>query len=193
MKADKSNAIVVLGKEEYIKKTEDFIKENNFKELKKDPTQKYQRELSDVVKRCTRVIPEECRQKMNILNSKAPVMKGIPKIHKKNVPIRPLVNFKCAPTYNVSKLLASKLSNDLELEHVYNVKNRYEFVERVKNIDIDSNSRLVSFDIANLYTNIPISETVDLVKCRLLQNSLDDEYVNQIVKLLVTVLKQNYF
>jgi predicted GIY-YIG superfamily endonuclease len=193
VKADKSNAIVIMGKEDYIKKTEEFIKENNFKELPRDPTERYQKELTDIVKKCPKVIPEDCRLKMNINNSKAPVMKGIPKIHKKNVPIRPLVNFQPAPTYNISKLLSKRLSQDLELEYKYTVKNCYDFVEKAKNVSITSNSRLVSFDISNLYTNIPVNETVELIECRLMNNGLDRIYVNQIVKLLKIVLKQNYF
>jgi hypothetical protein len=193
LKADKSNAVVIMTKEDYIKKTEDFIRDNNFRELQRDPTEKYQKELTDAVKKCTKVITEECRPKMNILNSKAPVMKGIPKIHKKNVPIRPLVNFKCAPTYNVSKLLSARLNKDLELEYKYNVKNSYDFVDKVKHINVKGNSRLVSFDISNLYTNVPVIETVDLIKCRLIDNGVDQVYVNQLVKLLKIVLKQNYF
>ena len=63
----------------------------------------------------------------------------------------------------------------------------------MKNINVEPNSRLVSFDISNLYTNIPVIETIHLIKCRLLHNGLENVYVNQIVKLLTTVLKQNYF
>lgn len=193
LKADKSNAIVILGKEDYIKKTENFIKENNFKELAKDPTEKYKKELTETIKKCTKVIPEDYRQKMNIANSKAPVMKGIPKIHKKDVPIRPLVNFQYAPTYKVSKLLSSRLNDDLKLEYKYNVKNSYDFADQMKHIKLSANSRLISFDISNLYTNIPVNETVELIKCRLMNNGYERTYVNQIVKLLKIVLKQNYF
>lgn len=60
-------------------------------------TDEYQKELTGAVKNCTKVITEECSLKNNILNSKAPDMRMILKIHKKNVPMIPLINFKCAP------------------------------------------------------------------------------------------------
>ena len=38
------NGLVLINKNEYINKTLEFIKENNFTEIKKNPTNKYQRE-----------------------------------------------------------------------------------------------------------------------------------------------------
>ena len=40
VKADKGNGLVLINKNEYINKTLEFIKENNFTEIKKNPTNK---------------------------------------------------------------------------------------------------------------------------------------------------------
>ena len=45
VKADKGHGLVLINKNEYINKTLEFIKENNFMEIKKNPTNKYQREI----------------------------------------------------------------------------------------------------------------------------------------------------
>ena len=51
------------------------------------------------------------------------------KIHKLNNPIRPLINFKKAPTYKIAKIIAQKLkSNHLTNNH-QNIKNTYELID----------------------------------------------------------------
>ena len=50
VKADKVNGLVLINKNEYINKTLEFIKENNFTEIKKNPTNKYQREIKQLIK-----------------------------------------------------------------------------------------------------------------------------------------------
>ena len=50
VKADKGNVLVLINKNEYINKTLEFIKENNFTEIKKNPTNKYQREINQLIK-----------------------------------------------------------------------------------------------------------------------------------------------
>lgn len=62
-----------MNKEDYIKKMEDFTRENKFKELQMNPMEKYQKQPSDAVKKSTKVIKEEYRPKMNILNAKSPL------------------------------------------------------------------------------------------------------------------------
>lgn len=53
---------------------------------------------------------------MITLNLKAPVTKRNPKVHQKNVQIKPLMKLKSAPKIYVSKFLSSMLNNDLELD-----------------------------------------------------------------------------
>ena len=50
VKADKGNAIVIINKEDYLSKTLDFINKNKFIKIKKDPTDKYQKEIKEVIK-----------------------------------------------------------------------------------------------------------------------------------------------
>ena len=42
---------------------------------------------------------------LTMLDPKAPRLKGLPKIHKNNMPARPLVNFMSAPSYKIAKKL----------------------------------------------------------------------------------------
>jgi hypothetical protein len=50
---------------------------------------------------------------------------------------------------------------------------------------------MITLDIKDLYINIPIDETLDIIKARLLQNNT--QITHQILSLLRVILSQNYF
>jgi hypothetical protein len=43
------------------------------------------------------------------MNPTAPTIKGLIKIHKEHAPIRPIINWRNAPAYKVTKMLTRKL------------------------------------------------------------------------------------
>jgi hypothetical protein len=51
---------------------------------------------------------------------------------------------------------------------------------------------MITFDIKNLYVNIPIDETINLLKNKLLGNN-KTQITYQIIALLKVTLSQNYF
>ena len=54
--------------------------------------------------------------------------------------------------------------------------------------------KLASFDIVNLYTNIPIQETLNILKNNLLKTKImDQQMINELIYILDIILKQNYF
>ena len=52
---------------------------------------------------------------------------------------------------------------------------------------------MVLYDITNLYTNIPIKETVEIIKTQLNTNTEEHAYTEQLTKTIETILNQNYF
>ena len=91
-----------MTKSKYINKTLEFIKENNFTEIKKNPTNKYQRKIKQLIKSSTKIFQnnkdgtidagihqnskQQSRNKiaygLTNNNPSPPVMKALPKIHK---------------------------------------------------------------------------------------------------------------
>jgi hypothetical protein len=51
---------------------------------------------------------------------------------------------------------------------------------------------MINFDIKDLYVNIPIDETLNIIKTELLQNN-NNHITHQILSLLRVILSQNYF
>ena len=69
---------------------------------------------------------------------------GLPKIHKVNVPLRPIASFVNSPTYNISKIL-SKIIKPV-MTNSFSVKNSIDFIDRIKDVVIEEDDILVSFD-----------------------------------------------
>ena len=61
-----------------------------------------------------------------------PKIYGLPKVHKVNLPLRPIVAFVGSPTYNLSKFLINVLS--LLFKQTYSVKNSAQFVNMVNDL-----------------------------------------------------------
>ena len=50
---------------------------------------------------------------------------------------------------------------------------------------------MASFDIKNLYTNIPTKETLEMIKTHLNENKFEKEYTIQLIKIIETIITSN--
>jgi hypothetical protein len=57
-KADKENVLVITHQQEYNKKAIDFVNNNNFSTLNKDPTTTFHKEIPKTATDCTTIIPK---------------------------------------------------------------------------------------------------------------------------------------
>jgi hypothetical protein len=53
--------------------------------------------------------------------------------------------------------------------------------------------KLVSFDIENMYSNIPTDELVKIIEELCIEQALDGKTTNELIKISHTILEQNYF
>ena len=105
-----------------------------------------------------------------------PTFYGLPKIHKSDVPLRPILVFIGAPTNCFAKLLVSILSPLLSLE--YTVQNSSQFVWLINNFQCFSDECLVSFDVVSLFTSISVPETLSIISNLLMSDNLLHERTN---------------
>jgi len=66
----------------------------------------------------------------------APTIKGLIKIHKPNLPIRRVVNWRNAPAYKLVKLFTQKIRQMAPLPNTHNVDNTRELINKLKNTPI---------------------------------------------------------
>ena len=87
---------------------------------------------------------------------------GLPKIHKPDIPIRPIVDYTSCATYQLAKYLKTKLK-PLQKLVVSRLQNSLEFVDIMNEVTIEPHETHVSFDVVALYTSVPIKESLDYI------------------------------
>ena len=87
-------------------------------------------------------------------------MYGQPKIHKPNIPLRPILSSINTPSYKLSKFLVPHLSP--LTTNQYTLSDSFSFASYIQSIH-HSDCFMTSFDVNNLFTNIPVSETCDII------------------------------
>jgi hypothetical protein len=119
-------------------------------------------------------------------------MKAQLKLHKPHIPRRPVINNTQAPTYKIAKHLTKIFDNFLNLNNHYNVSKSTDLATALVKLNVNENHRLITFDIMDLFLNIPKPKTLQITKSLLLKNNTPD-VTQQITKILELILSQNYF
>ena len=86
---------------------------------------------------------------------------GLPKIHKQNVPLRPIVSMIGTPMYNLSKYLCPFIKPIVAEDYI--VKNSSDFTEHIKTLNINSDEIQASFDVVSLFSNIAVKLATDII------------------------------
>ena len=181
LRADKGNATVILNTETYNRKIEELLIEPTYKLLKRNPTERFSNKTKELVKKSS--IPENMHWMVLSKAPKTPTFYGLPKIHKDKIPLRPIVSTIGSPTYNLAKYLASKLQDDIGKTSSF-VKDSYHFIDILKKEVVTSTDLLVSFDVESLFTNVPLEDTMLLIK---------ERYPEDITELFRHCLTSSYF
>lgn len=193
-KADKGQSIVIMTIDDYNKKVNEFITNNNIQEIMKDPTDKFNNVLKSQMNQLNCLFTKEDLKYLKMIDPKAPTLRGLPKVHKDNTPIRPLVNFTSAPSYKLAKKLDKILRENIVLNNNHSIHNNIELTDIIRQTSLPKQFTMASFDVVNLFTNVPVKETLTLVENNLKEQSqLSPQAISETMELLNTVLDQNYF
>ena len=127
------------------------------------------------------------------LNPDTPSLRGLVKVHKKDTPIRPIVNYRNAPSYKLAKMFTEKLKTYIPLPHVYNVQNSVQLMKDLSEIPFNPRLKLASLDISNMYTNIPTEELLKIIDTMCEKHNLEDTLRHEILEIARLIIAQNYF
>ena len=134
-------------------------------------------------------------QKLHVTGSGPGILYGLPKIHKVTFEAEKLYRpifaaYNCA-SYNLSKFLVDILNPFAE--NCFTLKNSHEFRQQVENIPISDKNVMASFDIKDLYTNVPLQETIDICMDLISSNNLSNLPAHLFRKILELSVFNNLF
>ena len=163
--ADKGSATVVMSKEDYDRKVMALLNTPTYRRLPRDPTASQESKISRTLHKLKteKKLPLRVYDKLRPSGSQPPRIYGLPKIHKPDVPLRPMVSCINSPTYRVSQhisALISPLAGHTETA----VKNSAALVEELGHERVTQDELLVNFDVSSLFTNVPVSEAVEVIR-----------------------------
>lgn len=165
VKADKGGATVAMYKIEYEQKMWSLLSDNNtYKEVKRNLLKRLEDDSNHFMKTLAElgVLDETTRKRMTRHNRVLPRIYALPKVHKTDTPLRPIVSYIDSPAEDIAKLLSSILKP--AIKDKYDVKNSAEVVEKIQDLTIEDNEELVSFDIVSLFPSIPIKHAIELLE-----------------------------
>ena len=168
---DKGRTGIVMDTDTYRAKMSTLIENGPYQLLNKDLTDRLTRKSSEkllILKR-SGYLSEAVYDKIKPRHKQPLRIYGLPKIHKVDVPLRPIVLWVNTFTYDLSAYLANILS-PLTGESEYTVTNSAHFVSTVSNETILDNDIMVFFDVKSLFTNVPIDTTVQAALQKLENN-----------------------
>ena len=121
---------------------------------------------------------------------------GLPKIHKPDTPLRPIVSHCGSVTYGVAKELA-KILKPLVGKSPHHITSTQDFVEQVRHIKLEPGECLSCYDGSALFTSVPIDPALNTIKDPLDKDTTLKERtvmeVGDIILLLEFCLKNAYF
>lgn len=169
---DKGGSIVIMNTTDYINKINNQLQKSKYyKKLRTNPIPALRSEISGYIDHLEHrgYISKQVAQFLQPTNPpRTPIFYGLPKIHKPDVPLRPIVSANDSPAENISSYI-DYLCQPLMRNRLSYIKDTKDFLQQVLNSDpLPKGTFLVTADVVSLYTNIPHDEGIQS-----LLNSID--------------------
>jgi hypothetical protein len=186
---------VVLDESKY-NKLNTLLESRIYEPLPEDPTAKVERKVQKLLSKHKTTLPIDPKHKLTPYHCKALHLYGLHKIHKPDIPPRPIVSSIGSPCYVVAGFLhkiLSPLAGKLESF----IKNSGHFVRLLKSVNLQYSDTLISFDVVSLFTNVPVDEALRVIRNKLHSDDTLVErsalQVEAIMELLEVCLRTKYF
>ena len=167
-KSDKGNSIVILKKDDYVSKVNNIVLDSaKFTALNVVEGKELnfmiscENNLRKTMDSC-KSLNKQDRDNLVPSGSRPGRLYGLAKIHKKQVPMRPILSAIGTPTYKLAKFLVPIIAPITINE--YTVRDSFTFAKEISDssFNFPEGIFMTSFDAESLFTNIPLTETVDI-------------------------------
>jgi len=180
-KPDKDSGVVVMDRTEYIRllseasitDTSKFVPVNNERPNTRGrppkhyhPLLRKEKHLESVVRR---ILPKQIADKVRSKGSRLALLHGLPKTHKPQLAMRPILSAQGTHNYALAKWLDEKLK-PLSLNQ-FTISDTFSFSEDLRNTSLNESDILVSYDVSSLFTNVPLDETIQILVEKAFKNN----------------------
>ena len=148
--ADKGIALVILEKKDYIEKAKQLLQDaNTYETIQADPTTKLKNRLITKLKKIKldTGLDDTTYRRMYPTGAVIPKFYGLPKVHKENSPLRPIVSSIGSVSYGVAKEIA-RIIKPLVGSTEHHVNNSMEFTEEIKKMKLEEGECITSYDVS---------------------------------------------
>ena len=190
--------MVIMDRQDYINKAKHLLNQPMYGAVPQDPTNTINNKLINILKRVKnqKGLDNVTYKSMYPTGCVPPKFYGLPKIHKLDTPLRPIVSSCGSVTYGVAKEL-TKILKPLVGKSPCHINSTHDFAEQVEHINLAPGECLSSYDVSALFTSVPVGPALKVIKDLLEKDSTLKEEQYSLWKtslhLLEFCLKNTYF
>lgn len=166
-RSDKGNVTVLMKKEDYQNLAKELLTDEvHYKRIPRDPTNTIQQKANKLMTNLKKTIQDDSGmiKKHTIYNSKIPKFYGLPKIHKPQLSLRPIISSIDCPTIRITQYTTDLLTASYNRHNNYYVQDSFSFSEFINNFEYPPGYVLVSLDAISLFTNITAELAIQCIK-----------------------------
>ena len=164
---DKGVGICLMHKDTYHKKMDSIISLPQFQKWTPNrknamhPLLKEEQRVNEILTNLlkNKKIDKSLFDKLQPSGSQPARLYGLAKVHKQDMPVRPVLSMPGSVYFNIAKTVANWLSHVPECKINCSTK---EVCDKLKDVKLDDDEELISFDVVSLYTNVPVLESINV-------------------------------
>ena len=183
-----------MKRPEYVEKTKQLLKDDTiYRAINKDPITALQKTITLMLMKWKnhKFITDSMYQILKPENCNLARNYCVPKIHKNNYPLRPIVSSINCPTYKIANFIHKYISERL---HTYKseIKHSFSFKKLVQDIKRPDGHVLISSDVTALYTNVHIKLVMNSLEKR--RNLFEEDmFIDELRKAIDFIMNSTYF
>ena len=135
--------------------------------------QKEKEKEKEIESAVRKILPKEIADFISPKDSRLAHLYGLPKTHKKELAMRPILSATNTYNYKLAKWLDEKLKP--LSTNKYTIPDPLLFSEELRKKEIQDGEILVSYDVSSLFTNVPVDETIEI----LVDKAFHNEWFNK--------------
>ncbi|XP_055959216.1 uncharacterized protein LOC130014266, partial [Patella vulgata] len=193
--ADKGKSTVVMNTDEYNSTVNQLLNDaTTYRKIRKNPTTTLEKQLNDKLKELcdSQQLTKDLSYQLKPNHPRPPYARATIKTHKNPIKARLLVCSRDSVFYNVAKHM-SKLLAPLGTSSTSFIKDSGGFCNTIR--DLNRPGKIVSYDVVDLFTNVPRQEAIEVLRTRLneLEAPLETKLSTDSILDLVTMCLDSTF